>query len=346
MTAWSNDEFNNFSILANRNNSVAQTLAFTFNFSEEATVNYSFSVSSTFLYNNTLPPLFEQQNITYHGYTNLSMKLLSEDSYYNLTGAYLCTKNADPPVVPDTVVNNSSSFLQSLKNFMSQFSLIILGVYCLLTLIIRRIPFLVEKIVYLLLCASEIPLTLACLVVEKDEVRYKILVIFIIVEQILSKVFFINYCLIFCRKQGLNTSIQSPCSRFKIYLMSFYNFRLCYLVYSKVPCCSTISNVRYGRKTILITHAVHLILGAGAKLFLIIVDIGPYLINIGSFSLQTMFIIVQLLTFILTMLIIKYSLMVWRNIRAKEVLSHSSNTPPPSLEPRSNGLDVQQDDRI
>lgn len=109
-------------------------------------------------------------------------------------------------------------------------------------------------------------------------------------------------------------------------MMTFYNFRLCYLIYSKVP-CSAISNVRYERSLILITHSIHLILSCGAKIFLIIVSINAYLINIDCFTVRTAFIIVQILSFTLSMLIIKYSLMIWRNIRAKQLISNSSRTP-------------------
>jgi hypothetical protein len=73
-----------------------------------------------------------------------------------------------------------------------------------------------------------------------------------------------------------------------------------------------------------------LILGAGIKLFLIIVSINTYLINIDSFKVQTMFIIIQILLFILSMLIIKYSLMTWKNIRAREALKDSNRSPPAS----------------
>lgn len=81
-------------------------------------------------------------------------------------------------------------------------------------------------------------------------------------------------------------------------------------------------------------------MGAGAKLFLIIVSINYYLINIDSFQIQTMFIIVQIIIFTLTMLIIKYSLMLWRNIKAKAILA-GSNTVPSSLGSGNEGIQTQ-----
>lgn len=89
--------------------------------------------------------------------------------------------NVPVVVIPETNDTTSTSFAQSLKNFMSQFSLVILGVYCLLILIVRRIPFLIEKIVYLLICIAELPMTIACIALEMDEVRFRILIIFIII---------------------------------------------------------------------------------------------------------------------------------------------------------------------
>lgn len=58
MTGWNNEEYNMYSLESNRNNSEVQTLAFTFEFKEEALINYTFGVSSKFLYENLLPPEF------------------------------------------------------------------------------------------------------------------------------------------------------------------------------------------------------------------------------------------------------------------------------------------------
>lgn len=79
------------------------------------------------------------------------MRFMSDENYNRYSGTYMCNAPVD---VPETNEAASSSFGQSLRNFMSQFSLVILGIYCLLILIIRRIPFLLEKLVYLLLCLA------------------------------------------------------------------------------------------------------------------------------------------------------------------------------------------------
>lgn len=126
-------------------------------------------------------------------------------------------------------------------------------------------------------------------------------------------------------------------NRVKIYLMNCYNFRLCYAIYSKIPCC-TFSNIKYKRRTILLSHLIHLILGCGIKLFVIVVNINVYLINIDSFTLKSGFMVIQILCFALSMLIIKYSLVMWRNNRAKELITKSKEPPILSV---NNGMENQ-----
>ena len=133
----------------------------------------------------------------------MNMKLMNQSAYLAYTGSSQCPGGAgetEPVDIPDTVNTKRASFFESLKSFLGQFALVILGVYCLIILIIRRIPFLLEKVVYLVLCAVEIPITVACVLVETDGLRLTVLIFFVIVEQTLSKIYFVNYVAIFCSK--------------------------------------------------------------------------------------------------------------------------------------------------